>query len=243
MENLIYTLSLKGYNFEKIIIGHLKGFDLRKLGSTIRNTNLKTILCIHDFYLVCNTFDFLKNKKDYCGLTRPTKKKCLDCYNYKKIKTFYRDRDYFFKSIDKNLVRIVFPSDFCKNKWLEFFPKYKSKAVVRNNLITTDVYQKNIKNKKLRIAYIGKKNIHKGIKIWNEIESNKKIINNFDLYYFGINTDNGNKNIKNIYVNNTKNNPYMMRDKLREYNIDIVILWSIIPETYSFTCWMLYFNK
>lgn len=234
MAKLVYKILSKGFEIEEIIIGHLKGFDLQSLAKTLKKININIVLCIHDFYFVCNTFNFMKNKKNFCGITKPNKEKCSDCYNYLELKKFEKERNFFFNKIDEQIIKVIFPSDFCKKMWLTFFPKYEHRSFIRSNLQMTKHYVKKQQNNKTRIAFIGKRSTHKGIDLWNKLEKNENILKKYDLYYFGINTEN-NKYVKNIYVNNTKDNPYMMRDELRKYNIDIVILWSVIPETYSFT--------
>ena len=211
-----------------ILLQHIKGFDLRILTKVLKKIDIDIIIQIHDYYYLCNTFNFMKNKKEFCGLSSPSKSKCRDCYNYKSLIEFQKNRDNFFKELNGNIKRIIFPSEFCKNSWLNFFPQFKSISCVREHLLISGYYKKNISNNKKRLAYIGRKNYYKGIETWNTIIKNKKVNKKYELYYFGIDIDNT-QNIKEIY---TKSN---MLGELRKNNIDYVILWSMLPETYSYT--------
>lgn len=232
--DIFNLLQSKNKQCDSVMIHHLKGYNLDSLGDVLKRMNAKIVLAIHDFYLVCNTFNFLKNKCQYCGVTKPTKKKCEDCYNFKSIVKFEKERDCFLKKIDDNLIKIIFPSEFCKEKWLEFFPEYNDRAIIREHLVYR-INEKKVQhgNEKIKIAYIGRKNSFKGIDNWNEIIKDERLIKKFDFFYFGVDIEK-NENIKEIYTNNAKAEKSMF-EALTENNIDIVILWSIIPETFSFT--------
>lgn len=210
-----------------IIIQHLKGYDISSVEKVFKILDYKIILAIHDFYFICNTFNFLKNKDTFCGLDMPSEEKCKNCHNYNSIKTFSKNRDKFFNTIDSKVDKIIFPSEFCEKKWIEAFPQYENRAIIRHHLEYYGVYDKKKNNKRIKIAYIGRKSKTKGIETWRKLCS----INTYEFYYFGIDIDNNNEN--EIFVSSLIDNN--MTNKLREYNIDIVVLWSIIPETYSFT--------
>ena len=228
LKNIIGNFCQNEYECIGIMIHHLKGYNLNILGEQLYEMNIDIILEIHDFYLICNTFNFLKNKKEYCGLSSPNRQKCHDCYNYHSLKVFQKSRDNFLSMIHHLVTKIIFPSEFCMKTWLTFFPEYKEISFVRSNLTYHGVFQKKNNNNKLKLAYIGKKNIHKGIETWNKIIHNDNLKDKFDFYYFGVDIENN----SNVYEVFTKCN---MESQLRDNNIDIVLLWSIIPETYSYT--------
>ena len=54
------------------------------------------------------------------------------------------------------------------------------------------------------------------------------------MYYFGI-SDLKLKNVKRVAVKVTSDKPYMMIDMMRKMQINCAFLWSICPETYSYT--------
>lgn len=227
IENIINNYSLD-QECLGILIEHIKGYDLKKLAIILEKLEIDIILQVHDFYMICNTFNFLKNKEEFCGLTKPCQEKCKNCHNLNSIFEFEKERDFFLKKTKKLIKKIIFPSSFCMKKWLEFFPEFKNISIIRSHLISNGKYEKKENNKKIRIAYVGRKNKYKGYETWEKVISNEIIKNNYELYYFGINVSNS-SNVKEIYTFNN------MTEQLRKYNIDIVLLWSIIPETFSYT--------
>lgn len=233
IKNLISYFINKGYKCNGIILEHIIGFETSFIKNLILELKINVVIAIHDFYYICNTFDFLKNHKNFCGITKPTKEKCKDCYNYPKVLEHQKEIKELFNQCDKYIKKIVFPSEFCLNEWIKIYPKLKTKAVVREHQIEQGNYKNNKNNKKLRLAYIGKKSIHKGYNTWKKIISNRIIQNNYELYYFGTNIDK-NSNIKEIYTSNAVKDDEMVQ-QLRKNNIDVVLLLSTIPETYSFT--------
>ena len=231
IENIKYIISnyiSEGHFLNNILLQHIRGFDLNLLAKELKIINSKIILCIHDFYYLCNTFNFMKNGKEFCGISVPNKEKCYGCHNFPEILGFVEDIEFILKNIDDNIEKVIFPSEFCRDIWCEFFPTYRERAYVRP-LLDLDGKYKRMWNEKIRIAYVGRKNIYKGYDTW------KKIVHQFygqyDLYYFGMDTEDE-KACKNIYVDGIDK---IMLEELRKNNIDIVLLWSIIPETYSFT--------
>lgn len=229
IENVEYIINNFRLNQEclGILIEHIRGYDLKKFAIILEKLGIDIILQIHDFYMICNTFNFLKNKEEFCGLTKPSVGKCIGCHNFNVIFEFEKERDFFFEKTKKLIKKIIFPSSFCMNKWLEFFPTFKNISVIRSHLIDSGTYKK-IYNKKIRIAYIGRKNKYKGYETWEKIINNEIIKKNYELYYFGVNISSS-TDVKEIYTYNN------MVEKLRKYNIDLVLLWSIIPETFSYT--------
>ena len=124
---VVNNLAKRGFVFNEVIIEHVKGFNLIELSKILKHLNLKIVLCIHDFYFLCNTFDLMKNHIEFCGLNKPSKEKCNSCHNYKNIFKHVKKVRLFFDNISNLIERVVFPSEFSMNEWLVFFPEFNKK--------------------------------------------------------------------------------------------------------------------
>jgi hypothetical protein len=89
-------------------------------------------------------------------------------------------------------------------------------------------------SRKIKIAYLGYKMYNKGWETWERLYNNIEITNEYDLYHIGT---------PEVYSKYVKTANYSFIDDgmmapvklLNEKEIDLVLLWSIVPESYSYT--------
>nr|HPL82041.1 hypothetical protein [Anaerolineaceae bacterium] len=75
---------------------------------------------------------------------------------------------------------------------------------------------------------------HKGWHTWLKLTETFKQDTRYEFYLFS-NEKKASSNFRNISVTVTADNPNAMINALRKHEIDIAVLWSICPETYSYT--------
>ncbi len=85
-------------------------------------------------------------------------------------------------------------------------------------------------NRKLNIAYLGSLAQHKGEEFF--ISLTQEMQEHYNIFHIG--DGHAIENVRQIKYSVTKNRN-AARDLLLEYQIDLVILWSIVPEAYSYT--------
>lgn len=153
------------------------------------------------------------------------------------------DDDDIYNSFYEKLINIseklVFPSEFIANKFINssiILEGYKNKVEVSPNLIL----EKNItnivkrKNKKLKIAYLGYKAEHKGWNLFESLLLDKNIVDQYDIYHIGADDLKKNNSYTKVLANykNQSTTPELL---LKKYDIDIVLLFSKLEESYSYT--------
>ena len=133
---------------------------------------------------------------------------------------------------------VISPSEICLQIWRKTYGEFidLSKCLIFPHQKLYGSYDKFPQLcEKIKIGFIGKYGGNKGRYEWEKIVN---YINEtglpYEMYYFGI-SDLKLKNVKRVAVKVTSDKPYMMIDMMRKMQINCAFLWSICPETYSYT--------
>ena len=217
-----------------IIIHHLLNNSTQNVKEILEFfVKVPTIIYIHDFYTCCQCVNLLKNDKYFCAENGCD---CKGCKYSIKQKEHVNNMKNLFKLKKDNLFFIA-PSEFAKNTWLKFYQEYEKNIYVYPHLIPKGLYQGNKKiidiSDIIKVAYVGAQDIRKG---WDKYKQIARSIQNnkYRYYYFGRDKEKVN-NITNIDVRIHLQGKNAMIDALRNKEIDIVIMPTICPETYSYT--------
>jgi hypothetical protein len=89
-----------------------------------------------------------------------------------------------------------------------------------------------ILNRKLNVAYLGSLARHKGEAFFVSLAQEEEMQEHYNIFHIG--DGHAIENVQLIKYSITKNRN-AARDILLEQQIDMVILWSIVPEAYSYT--------
>lgn len=200
----------------------------------IKEYKLKSILSVHDYYSVCPLIIKLYQNKHYCGeYDLKQCNSCLRCmfnYDYNVIEDWHRNWEQLFNVC----TRIICPSKNCKNEIQKTYKKVKFEVIehgIELNHIKSTLTVQN--NKIIDVAFVGAIGYHKGSKILNELITkykNRKI----RIHLFGILDQPVPKNNKYFY-NHGIYKRENLQNLLRKYKIKLVCLFSICPETFSYT--------
>jgi glycosyltransferase involved in cell wall biosynthesis len=212
--------------------------DIKSIMRMLRDNGIKIIFYVHDIFCCCPgiyTMDIFKNINN-CILKNNSSaapSTCLKCPHYgSQIGKWRQD----FKNIFALADKIIIPSEFITNKLLNIYPKISRKITVRGHLNLankTPIIKPKI-NWKIRIAYLGYNCSHKGWDIWNKLYQYPNINRSFTFYHIGTN----NKYAYNVipFSYSYKANGIMAAtDILVKNDINLVLLWSTVPESYSYT--------
>lgn len=217
-------------------IHHLKKNNIRFLNRISSIAKCNTYFFVHDYNSICEHPNLLENGSRFCGYTAKPCDDCIDCQYVHGIKSIQQKTRKILGSF-KNLY-IVAPSKIAMNLWLMTFgdlvqenhcfvvPHQKAFGV---NTLVPDL------NGKIKIAFLGKFGDNKGknewIKVANVVKSEKL---EYELFYFGT-SDIKIDGVTNVYVQVKPDNPKAMYEALVDNGINCAFLWSLCPETYSYT--------
>ena len=184
--------------------------------------------------MICPTINMVKDGK-YCGGMEP--EKCKNCFKEK-----YRIQEVPInkwqdecRNVFENCNQIIVPSNNTKKLYNEIY-----------NNINFEVIEHGVKVQKLEesikkdsnyfnIAFVGVMAEHKGVNILKSLIK-KAEGTNIKINLMG-NSDSYPElaNNKSNFVNHGKYNFGELPKKLKEKNIDLVCIFSVSPETYSYT--------
>ena len=223
---------------KEIHVHHLLYVNINQLEKILDVFVVPIKFYLHDYYTICLQHNLLKNNIAYCGKGAVSQNKCAGC-NY-----YFRSRDHYTKikkifNKYQDRMHFISPSKVAKDIWCSAYPEYEKIATVIYHQSFVGRYLKNseviLDEEPLKIAYVGTQTINKGWKQWrNGIRQAYELGCNEKYYHFG-NTNDKIPYVEKVPVFFTSGKINAMVEALRANNIDVVVLWSICPETYSYT--------
>lgn len=226
------------YNIDTIIINNLINLDFNMLDSILDRIKYNNIIYyIHDFSCICSNIKMIYNNEFFCDSINENWKLCNSCIENEKRKLIY---NYHKKLFNRENIVLICPSENTKKYIEKAFPLAKSRIdIIPHFKFKTSNRNKNDKNnkKKLRIAYVGYKHKQKGWDVFKELVN--KFKDDYEFYCLG-KTDEHIDGVKEYSVSFIEDGKFAMINKLKKYDIDIGLLWSTCPETYSYTYYECY---
>lgn len=229
--NLVLEL-IDNLKIDMIHIQHFINFpcDLQFLPKKI-----KTIVTVHDYFLKCPKFELVNYENKLC-----INGKKLDCKKCTKLMNIdIETRNIATKNLLSNANTVIVPDESVA-KELSYFIKTNNIKVIPHgiNIESFLKYSKSKKNnsKNKNIAIVGVLTEHKGENIVKDLILNNKD-KNITYHFFGttVNSYLNESHEEKNYVCHGSYKQNELPKLLNENNIDLVLLTSILPETFSYT--------
>ena len=240
------------HSFRKIVsivnYANKESFCYGVIIHSIINTNLeelceltsfgcKQLLYLHDFCTCCKQYNLMKNNRKYCGSAVLEKNKCNGCVYFDASVLWHEE---VLKMLNKcSNLSVVAPSELMKNMWVEAYPGYSDIVKVHPHQVPLEEWcgkREKIKDcDYIRIGFVGRDLHIKGYEIWKAAVSE---LNNENLKYKFFHIGHAGQKIEgveNVEVSVQRDGPDAMIKALRKNNIDVAVLFSLWPETYSYT--------
>lgn len=189
---------------------------------------------VHDFNAVCPSTHLMRNGIIFCGGPPTTSSACGVClHGDDRAKHVARIRE-FFSSHD---VTVIAPSGYALNLWRSTSGLPCAKALVRSH---ADFRATGVRTRtaggRLRVAFVGQPIYIKGWDAFSALAKAFEGDRRYAFYAFSAYKP-GHSNIewKPVSVN-IDTIDAMSRALVRE-KIDVAVLWSLCPETFSFTAY------
>ena len=232
---------LSAYLIEKkcegVLVHHLKWCNIESL-SRILSFSDRILFYVHDYYTCCIQANLLKNDEEYCGDAVLDSKKCSDCKIYKEAIDHKKRIERFFAGFER--IDVIAPSKVAGDIWRKAYEKYSDNISVVDHLIVDTVPGSQFSvlsdKDKINVAFVGLGDKVKGWELWKEaltrLTADERYEYNF--YHFG-QVFEALDGVTQVAVSISKDGPEAMTEKLKEYSINVAVLYSIWPETYSYT--------
>jgi hypothetical protein len=186
----------------------------------------------HDFYSICPMYNLLRNNIIFCNAPAENSPACSLCIHGEERKRHRASVRHLFESHD---FTVVAPSQTALDLWLakSGLPFRDSTVNEHARLIPTGCKAAAM-GKRLRVAFLGLPRYHKGWQSYSKLVMSLKDDPRYHFYLLG--------QEEKLYpavewreVVVGPDNPHAMTEALRREAIDVVVLWSLWPETFCLT--------
>jgi len=231
-DELINALTnLEGKMLEQVTIHHSMGLNAKFLKDALRLSK-KSVFWLHDYFSLCPSYNLLRNDVEYCGAPDINSNACRLC-SYGNARLLQTPT--FYQLFNENNLEVASPSRFTYELWQSRFPVLAPVKVIPPAILR---WKKNFptryKGGVLRVGFLGYPLDFKGWSTWLNLVNNFTGNNYYKFFHFS--TQQGEKgNYNRIETRVTKENRLAMVESLRWNQIDAVVLWSTVAETFSFT--------
>lgn len=226
--------SVAGKRLGEIRMHHTMGYSYEFLARLLQQTTAQKVrFWLHDFFSICPSYYLLRNNVEYCHAPAIDSNSCHICV-YHDVRR--RQQEAFHQLFKNHAMDVVAPSEFALALWQDRFPSKTHPGTVRAHaeLISTERLEGAEPGKLLRIGFIGHPVFHKGWPVWLRLTDALGQDPRFRFYLFSSNSGRDG-NFRQVRVSVTHEDRSKMVRTLEANRIDVAFLWSICPETFSFT--------
>lgn len=200
-----------------------------------------SIITLHDLYMKCPSINMIYEEK-FC--TEESEERCHKCFMKKHkidenvLPVWRREANETLSKFDK----IIVPSENTRKIFNEVYPNLNIEVHEHGVEVYAVENKPKLQKETFDVAFVGAMEVHKGSKIVKKLisECNDKEIK---FHLFGKTFD---KDLEKNTVNYINHGKYQRRElpqNLIDNNIDLVCMFTIWPETYSYTLTECYMAK
>ena len=225
---------LKSKRLLNVLIHHTLGFEISFIYRILNELgNKRGRFWLHDNFSICPGYTLLRNDLVYCDAPDVNSNTCVTCKygNARRLQ-----QPVFRKFFENNLLEVVAPSQFTLDLWKQksSFAIISEKVVPHIDLNWKGILPSRQPNHPIRIGFLGYPVYWKGWETWMRLVGNFSGDSRYQFYCFTSRSKVSDK-MKRVSVSVSKNDRFSMVKALRDHKIDVAFLWSLCPETFSFT--------
>ena len=188
---------------------------------------------IHDYLILCSNYTLLRNAINYCHAPPATSGACRICMfgaerreHLPRMEAFAEDAEFTYLAPSEVARSVVLGGTFDGSREVVVQPHcgFGAPRPVRPRTIAGPA----------RIAFVGWPAPHKGYDLFQSIARSNAWSGDYEFHYFGTARDVPHY-IRSHFVAVSADETQVMVDALVEAAIDIVVLWTYWPETFSLT--------
>ena len=220
--------------FEELRIHHTMGHSLNFIGQLIATQAARqTIFWVHDFFTICPGYFLLRNDLEYCGAPGIQSNACQICRYGAERQRHLAEFKRFFEAVQ---LKVIAPSQFALDLWTKTYPTPEWQKSVRPlaHLEWQPPLPVSGAKEVIRVAFVGRPVFHKGIQVWLRLTESFKEDDRYQ-FFLAASDHIKSKAFSQIKPERKEAGQDGMLDALWENKVDVAILWSLCPETFSFT--------
>jgi hypothetical protein len=211
------------------MLGHGPEFVI-DLHRAIRPT--RSIFWLHDYFGLCPSYTLLRNGITHCEAPAVESTSCSICVYGQERRSHTLRMKNLFEQVDFS---IVSPSEVTKKLWISGTPPSNVEPIVHPHCQFEEVDTARTprdQDSPIRVAFVGHPTAHKGWYTYTKILNRLGKNNQYEFYHFGAGRK-CHRDSQFVKVSVVTGGPTAMIEALTNEAIDVVVLWSIWPETFS----------
>jgi hypothetical protein len=228
------ALRAEGSRLE-VIVHHMKGHVPEHLATLPDVTGSRPFVWAHDFFALCPSFNLMRSDLTFCGAPPAESAACQICVfgadrrdHLPRVKAFF----------EATHPVVLAPSATALELWLRCgsLPYAATRVVTLADLIMDTVGDRIAARNggPLRIAHLGSSIRQKGWQVFEALASRHARDRRYQFYHLGVDGVRSRK-YTHIPVRVTPSHRDAMVEAVALHQIDVVISWSLWPETFCFT--------
>ena len=234
LRELVTALRNSG-KFFSFNIHHLLGWDnafIRWFVGEVAGT--RVLVYLHDFFAICPSKHLFRHDRHYCGyLENPdVTSVCRGC-RYQVCLKEWRD---LFSTVFDVATGVICPSVVVADVIRHTYRIDEQKINVCGHLrgVVGDRCPSRTTAGRPRIAFLGAAKDYKGWEIFRRIYRDPELRRHYDFYHIGSTVNLKTPRLHRVAYS-FHDNRYAAVEALSHHGIDLVLLLSLVPESYSFT--------
>ena len=219
----------------EIVFHHLKGHVPEFLATLPVASGSRPIVWVHDFFTLCPAFTLMRNDVKFCGAPPAGSAACTVCV----FVTDRRDhaprmRDFFETACPTVLAPSAVALDFWRRRGGHVHAGSVVEPPARLVMVTEDDPVITQAGEPLRIAHLGSAIMHKGWHVFADLAARYAKDRRFQFHHLGADGVPSSKYSRDPVLVSPDRRDAMIAAIMRN-RIDVVICWSLWPETFCFT--------
>jgi hypothetical protein len=236
----VAALRAQGTAFECVIHHHM-GHTPELIIDLLRVSGAqRPVAWVHDFFTLCPSYTLMRNDVAFCGAPPPSSSACeICCYGAERMSHLARMRAFF----DAARPVVLAPSEVAPNLWRQRAGlRHLDAAVLPLARLllapSKTVDPSDEPDRPLRVAHLGARCFHKGWSVFEELALHLADDPRYTFFQLGVPAGQPlTLNIRNIPVRVDAERRDAIVEAVAEARIDIVVSWSLWPETFCFVAY------
>ncbi|MBW7475545.1 hypothetical protein K0T92_12360 [Paenibacillus oenotherae] len=207
------------------------------------------ILYMHDFFTLCSSYHMQFEPKTAISRMQLSERRsciadiaaspcgvapiCLGCRHSVQLSEWRQAIQAVLAQAD----HIVVPSNIVKETVAAVYGDMVHKLTIKGHLNFTEqsiIHKPKPVQRKIRLAYLGYKMDNKGWQLWESLYKDKELGQLYEFHHVGSQENYSDHVVMHSY-SFIEDGKMAAPDLLAKHDIDLVLLWSIVPESYSYT--------
>lgn len=220
----------------EIQLHHLQDYPLETLAGFLMAVPAPVRLFVHDYHTVCSQYNLLRNGLTFCGPTAPSADKCAGCASWNAA---YQPAVRAFLEKLRGRLEILAPSAAAARVFTGAYPEWTEQVrIVPHWRSIGPAPDRPTAGETVKIGFAGASSSAKGWDVFLRVSQAAALRPTpYEFVHFGRPARNCPAHVRNVPVSFVRDGRDAMTAALRKAEVDIVLLWSIWPETY---CYVLY---